>query len=166
MPYALINCVECFTPRLLYESILLQLEHCDNSGDNFIYPRCENMNAFIRLLKYQCQATGKQDLGQWNSLHCSWQSWKAARHGCTCSASISAASGTDTVQHLCCHDQRDSVGKVQVWDRVLWAHNSTFPWLFQAWTATDYVKGLPHWSAKGVLCCILSIATQCVLLCL
>ena len=53
MPFALINCIECFTPRLLYESILLQLEHCDNSGDNFIYPRCENMNAFIRLLKYQ-----------------------------------------------------------------------------------------------------------------
>ena len=65
LPYALVNCIECFTPRFLFESILLQLENCNDSGttdvDDLVYPRCDNMNAFLRLLKYQIKDQNRKE---------------------------------------------------------------------------------------------------------
>ncbi|XP_001624329.2 origin recognition complex subunit 5 [Nematostella vectensis] len=50
LQHVLVNCVECFTGRLLYEHILYQLEDIDDGTDLFP-PRCENVAEFLRLLK-------------------------------------------------------------------------------------------------------------------
>ena len=36
---------------MVFESILLQLENCDDIGEEMVYPRCDSLNSFIRLLK-------------------------------------------------------------------------------------------------------------------
>nr|XP_002740279.1 PREDICTED: origin recognition complex subunit 5-like [Saccoglossus kowalevskii] len=53
LPHAIVNCVECYTQRLLYEHILNQVGDVIPSPDNnySCYARCDNMNDFVRLLK-------------------------------------------------------------------------------------------------------------------
>ncbi|KAG8441950.1 hypothetical protein GDO86_010942 [Hymenochirus boettgeri] len=51
LPSAFVNCVECCTPRLLFEQILDQLhQHCPAPENEFSsYERCDSLNDFVRL---------------------------------------------------------------------------------------------------------------------
>ncbi|XP_077977106.1 origin recognition complex subunit 5-like [Glandiceps talaboti] len=53
LPHATVNCVECYTQRLLYEQILNQVANVIPTPDNNYssYARCDNMNDFVRLLQ-------------------------------------------------------------------------------------------------------------------
>ncbi|KAK6488370.1 origin recognition complex subunit 5 isoform X1 [Huso huso] len=53
LPHALLNCVECFTSRLLFEHILNQLCAHSPSPDNEFssHTRCDSFNDFIRLYR-------------------------------------------------------------------------------------------------------------------
>ncbi|XP_041109987.1 origin recognition complex subunit 5 [Polyodon spathula] len=53
LPHALLNCVECFTSRLLFEHILNQLYAHSPSPDNEFssHTRCDSFNDFIRLYR-------------------------------------------------------------------------------------------------------------------
>ncbi len=48
----MVNCVECYTPRLMFEHILNHLSHTvpAPSNDFASYARCDNMTDFVRLL--------------------------------------------------------------------------------------------------------------------
>jgi len=52
--YVSINCVECFTSRLIFEVILTRWQQCDSdaigSGTMTGRRRCDNMNDFVRQL--------------------------------------------------------------------------------------------------------------------
>uniref|UniRef100_A0A8C5MMX8 Orc1-like AAA ATPase domain-containing protein n=1 Tax=Leptobrachium leishanense TaxID=445787 RepID=A0A8C5MMX8_9ANUR len=53
LPYALINCVECFSPRLIYEEILNKLHNHYPAPENEYssYERCDTFNDFVRMFK-------------------------------------------------------------------------------------------------------------------
>ncbi|XP_070558277.1 origin recognition complex subunit 5-like [Ptychodera flava] len=53
LPNASVNCVECYTLRLLYEHILNQVAEIVPCPDNSYecYSRCDTMNDFVRLLQ-------------------------------------------------------------------------------------------------------------------
>lgn len=52
LPHVLVNCVECYSQRFLYEHILNQLhEELTPLVESSSMMRCENMNDFVRLLK-------------------------------------------------------------------------------------------------------------------
>ncbi|XP_075439800.1 origin recognition complex subunit 5 [Ascaphus truei] len=53
LPCAVVNCVECFTPRLLLEQILNQLHnHCPAPENDYSsFERCDTFNDFVRLYK-------------------------------------------------------------------------------------------------------------------
>jgi len=54
--YVSINCVECFTSRLIFEVILSRLQQCGSDSDKRKHgtttgrQRCDNMNDFVRQL--------------------------------------------------------------------------------------------------------------------
>lgn len=60
LPYAIVNCVECFTLRLLFEQILNQLYNHRPAPDNEYssYERCDTFNEFIRLYKKAISSQG------------------------------------------------------------------------------------------------------------
>ncbi|CAI9578028.1 unnamed protein product, partial [Staurois parvus] len=60
LPYAVVNCVECFTSRLLFEQILNQLYNHRPAPDNEYssYERCDTFNDFIRLYKKAISSQG------------------------------------------------------------------------------------------------------------
>ena len=48
----MVNCIESFTARLIYEHILYQLQDLDEEDDDFDPPpKCDNMTDFLRQLK-------------------------------------------------------------------------------------------------------------------
>uniref|UniRef100_A0A4W3ISS3 Origin recognition complex subunit 5 n=1 Tax=Callorhinchus milii TaxID=7868 RepID=A0A4W3ISS3_CALMI len=53
LPHVIVNCVECFSSRMLFEQILNQLQgHClspENEYSSFL--RCDTLNDFVRLFK-------------------------------------------------------------------------------------------------------------------
>ena len=55
--YVSVNCVECFTSRLIFEVILSRLRQCGSSADNQRHAavtgrrRCDNMNDFVHQLR-------------------------------------------------------------------------------------------------------------------
>ncbi|XP_068750638.1 origin recognition complex subunit 5-like isoform X1 [Montipora capricornis] len=51
LPHVTVNCVECFTARLIYECILYQLQETDKQADISSPPKCDNMTDFTRQLK-------------------------------------------------------------------------------------------------------------------
>ncbi|XP_073439972.1 origin recognition complex subunit 5 isoform X2 [Dendrobates tinctorius] len=53
LPSAFVNCVECFTARLLFEQILNQLyNHCPGPENEFSsYKKCDTFNEFVRFYK-------------------------------------------------------------------------------------------------------------------
>ncbi|KAM8967885.1 origin recognition complex subunit 5 [Pelodytes ibericus] len=53
LPCAVINCVECFSPRLLFEEILNKLHHHCPAPENEYssIERCDTFNEFVRLYK-------------------------------------------------------------------------------------------------------------------
>ncbi|XP_053571088.1 origin recognition complex subunit 5 [Bombina bombina] len=61
LPHVIVNCVECFSPRLLFEQILNQLHnHCPSAENEYSsYERCDTFNEFVRLYK---KATSSHDL--------------------------------------------------------------------------------------------------------
>ncbi|XP_030072882.1 origin recognition complex subunit 5 [Microcaecilia unicolor] len=61
LPHVIVNCIECFTSRLLFEEILSQLNsHCTTLEKAFSFcERCDTFNDFVRLYK---QVTLDQDL--------------------------------------------------------------------------------------------------------
>ncbi|XP_069816078.1 origin recognition complex subunit 5 isoform X2 [Dendropsophus ebraccatus] len=60
LPHAFVNCVECFTARLLYEEILNQLyKHRPNPDNGFTsYERCDTFNEFVRFYKKAITSQG------------------------------------------------------------------------------------------------------------
>ena len=52
----LVNCVESFTARLIFEHILYKLQDLDEDDDQNAPPKCENMTDFLRLLKHSLSA--------------------------------------------------------------------------------------------------------------
>ena len=52
------NCVECFSARLIYEHILYKLQD-DQQQTSAAFPRCDNMTDFVRTLQ---QAISEKDL--------------------------------------------------------------------------------------------------------
>ena len=48
----LVNCVESFTSRLIFEHILYQLQESDEEDDFNAPPKCDNMTDFLRHLKH------------------------------------------------------------------------------------------------------------------
>ncbi|XP_063779963.1 origin recognition complex subunit 5 isoform X2 [Pseudophryne corroboree] len=63
LPHAFVNCVECFTARLLFEQILNQL-HSHNPGpenEYSSYERCDTFNEFVRLYKKAVSSKGLEN---------------------------------------------------------------------------------------------------------
>ena len=56
LPHVLVNCVESFTARLIFEHILYKLQDLDEDDDQNAPPKCENMTDFLRLLKHSLSA--------------------------------------------------------------------------------------------------------------
>ena len=52
LPHALVNCVESFTARLIFEHVLYQLQDSDKEADLPASPKCDNMTDFLRHLKH------------------------------------------------------------------------------------------------------------------
>ena len=61
--HVLVNCVECYTARLMYEHILNELASVQPGPENeyATYARCENMNDFVKLLKQLVQEEDIQE---------------------------------------------------------------------------------------------------------
>ena len=59
LPHVLVNCVECYSQRFLYEHIL---NHLNGDSSTLVESssllKCENMNDFIRLLKQVLKEKG------------------------------------------------------------------------------------------------------------
>ena len=53
VPNVRVNCIECYSTRLIYEQILDGLSNTVPSPSNMYthYAKCDNMNDFVRLLK-------------------------------------------------------------------------------------------------------------------
>lgn len=52
LPHVLVNCVESFTARLIFEHVLYQLQDSDREDDLNASPKCDNMTDFLRYLKH------------------------------------------------------------------------------------------------------------------
>ena len=52
LPHVLVNCVESFTARLIYEHILYQLQESDKEDELSTPPKCDNMTDFLRHLRH------------------------------------------------------------------------------------------------------------------
>lgn len=52
LPHVLVNCVESFTARLIFEHVLYQLQDSDKEDDLTASPKCDNMTDFLRHLKH------------------------------------------------------------------------------------------------------------------
>lgn len=63
LPHAFVNCVECFTARLLFEQILNQLyNHCPGPENEFSsYERCDTFNEFVRFYKRAITSRGLEN---------------------------------------------------------------------------------------------------------
>ncbi|CAH2285379.1 origin recognition complex subunit 5 [Pelobates cultripes] len=61
LPHAFVNCVECFSPRLLFEEILNKLfHHCPAPENEYSsIERCDTLNDFVRMYK---KAVTSEDL--------------------------------------------------------------------------------------------------------
>ena len=59
LPHVLVNCVECYSQRFLYEHILNHLNgELSTLVESSSLLKCENMNDFIRLLKQVLKERG------------------------------------------------------------------------------------------------------------
>ena len=58
LPHVVVNCVESFSSRLIYEHILTKLQ---DDGQNPVAPRCDNMTDFVRMLRQSITAQGFQN---------------------------------------------------------------------------------------------------------
>ncbi|XP_056378071.1 origin recognition complex subunit 5 [Hyla sarda] len=60
LPHTFVNCVECFTARLLFEEILSQLyNHCPGPDNDFSsYERCDTFNEFVRYYERAISSQG------------------------------------------------------------------------------------------------------------
>ena len=59
LPHVLVNCVECYSQRFLYEHILNHLNgELSTLVESSSLLKCENMNDFIRLLKQVLKEKG------------------------------------------------------------------------------------------------------------
>lgn len=57
LPHVFVNCVECFTLRLLLEQILNRLNHLNSSEDGCSTQiTCDTFNDFVRLFKQVTKA--------------------------------------------------------------------------------------------------------------
>ncbi|XP_027694651.1 origin recognition complex subunit 5 isoform X2 [Vombatus ursinus] len=62
LPHVIVNCVECFTSRILLEHILNQLNCLNSSKDECTsYIACDSFNDFVRLFKKVTQDQGVDD---------------------------------------------------------------------------------------------------------
>ncbi|KAB0399119.1 hypothetical protein E2I00_017644 [Balaenoptera physalus] len=62
LPHVFVNCVECFTLRLLLEQILNKLNHLSSSeGECSTQITCETFNDFVRLFKQITKAESLKD---------------------------------------------------------------------------------------------------------
>ncbi|KAM3929277.1 origin recognition complex subunit 5 [Leptodactylus fuscus] len=63
LPHVFVNCVECFTTRLLFEQILNQLyNHRPGPENEFSsYERCDTFNEFVRFYKRAITTQGLED---------------------------------------------------------------------------------------------------------
>uniref|UniRef100_A0A8D1AL05 Origin recognition complex subunit 5 n=1 Tax=Sus scrofa TaxID=9823 RepID=A0A8D1AL05_PIG len=62
LPHVFVNCVECFTLRLLLEKILNKLNHLSSSEDDCSAEiTCETFNDFVRLFKQITKAENLKD---------------------------------------------------------------------------------------------------------
>lgn len=62
LPHVFVNCVECFTSRLLLEQILNKLNHLCSSEDGCsTQVTCETFNDFVRLFKQVTKAESLKD---------------------------------------------------------------------------------------------------------
>ena len=57
----IVNCIEYYTPKRMFEYILNELSGIQPTPENnfSIYARCDNMNDFVRILK---QMTDQEDI--------------------------------------------------------------------------------------------------------
>jgi hypothetical protein len=58
VPHAFINCVECYSSKLLYKTILSQLSGASLSSSDSSSPRCDSMPLFIHLLRKHADERG------------------------------------------------------------------------------------------------------------
>lgn len=56
LPHVLVNCVESFTARLIFEHILYRLQDPDEDDNWNAPPKCENMTEFLRHFKHSLSA--------------------------------------------------------------------------------------------------------------
>lgn len=62
LPHVFVNCVECFTLRLLLEQILNRLSHLSSSEDGYCTEiTCDTFNDFVRLFKQVTKAESLKD---------------------------------------------------------------------------------------------------------
>ncbi|XP_001371432.1 origin recognition complex subunit 5 [Monodelphis domestica] len=62
LPHVIVNCVECFTSRILLEQILNQLNCLHYSEDEYTsHIACDSFNDFVRLFKKVTQERGVDD---------------------------------------------------------------------------------------------------------
>lgn len=62
LPHVFVNCVECFTLRLLLEQILNRLNHLSSSEDVCSTQiTCDTFNDFVRLFKQVTKAENLKD---------------------------------------------------------------------------------------------------------
>ncbi|XP_043353287.1 origin recognition complex subunit 5 isoform X3 [Dermochelys coriacea] len=53
LPHVFVNCVECFTSRLLLEEILTQLQNLSSENKHGSHVPCDTFNDFVRLFKQE-----------------------------------------------------------------------------------------------------------------
>ena len=59
LPHILVNCIECYNARFLYESILNSLQgNASFHSDAGALLKCDNMNDFVRLFKQVSEERG------------------------------------------------------------------------------------------------------------
>ncbi|NXQ10262.1 ORC5 protein, partial [Peucedramus taeniatus] len=61
LPHVFVNCVECFTSRLLLEEILIQLQSCSSGTEQTCPVHCDTLNDFVRLFKQAVASRELQD---------------------------------------------------------------------------------------------------------
>ncbi|XP_075414631.1 origin recognition complex subunit 5 isoform X2 [Tenrec ecaudatus] len=61
LPHVFVNCVECFTIRLLLEQILNKLTHYSSEDDCSTQMSCDTFNDFVRLFKQVTNVEGLKD---------------------------------------------------------------------------------------------------------
>ncbi|XP_017667062.1 PREDICTED: origin recognition complex subunit 5 isoform X3 [Lepidothrix coronata] len=61
LPHVFVNCVECFTSRLLLEEILIQLQSCSSETEPTSPVPCDTFNDFVRLFKQALVSRELQD---------------------------------------------------------------------------------------------------------